>query len=153
MAIRRRHPYNIWNEFDRVFSEMENRLSQLTGETVPGRYSRFLPALREEFRVDVREHEDEVIVIADLPGVDKEDISLNLTNPRVLGLSCEKKAETVEEEEDFYMRERSYGSMRREIYLPAEVTYEGAAASFKNGVLEVKLKKVAIERGPGIPIE
>lgn len=154
MAIRRRHPYNIWNEFDRVFSEMENRFAQLTGETGPGRmYSRIMPALREEFRVDVREHEDEVIVVADLPGVDKEGISLNLTNPQVLSLSCEKKAETVEEEQDFYMRERSYGSMRREIFLPAEVTHEGAVASFKNGVLEVKLKKETVEKGPGIPIE
>ena len=60
-----------------------------------------LPAIRGEFRVDVREHDDEVIVVADLPGIDKEDISLQLINPRALEVSCERKGEKEEKEKVF----------------------------------------------------
>jgi HSP20 family protein len=102
---------------------------------------RMLPAIRGEFRVDVREHEDEVIVVADMPGVEKEDVSINLINPRTFEISCERKGEKEEKSEGYYMRERIFGSMGRVITLPADVTDEGAAASFKNGVLEVHLRK------------
>jgi HSP20 family protein len=43
-----------------------------------------LPAIRQEFRVDIREHDGEVIMVADLPGVDKDDVSLQFLNPGIL---------------------------------------------------------------------
>jgi len=61
--------------------------------------------------------------------------------------------ETAEETADFFMRERVYGQMGRTVMLPAEVVDEGATASFKNGVLEVRLKKLPAEVGTTIPIE
>ena len=73
------------------------------------------------------------------------------------GSSCtfSAGAETEEtgEREGYFMRERVYGAMSRTVALPAEVTEEGAAASFKNGVLEVRLKKLVKEEGTHIPIE
>jgi HSP20 family protein len=154
MAIRRRHSKDVfWNEFDQIMSDMENRIQGMFSQGGPSKvYSRMLPAIRGEFRVDVREHEDEVIVVADLPGVDKEDIKLRLVSPSTMELSCEKKGEKEEEEEGYYMRERIYGTMQRSILLPADVTEEGANASFKNGVLEVTLKKIIQEEGKKIPI-
>jgi HSP20 family protein len=102
---------------------------------------RMLPAIRGEFRVDVREHDDEVLVVADLPGIEKEDISLDLINPRALAISCERKGEKEDKSRGYYVRERVLGTMQRVVSLPADVTDNDAKASFKNGVLEVRMKK------------
>ena len=118
-----------------------------------GLADRMLPAIRGEFRVDVRELEDEVIVVADLPGVEKEDVTVSLINPITLEISSEKKLESEEKEKDFFVRERFSGSMKRMVILPREVSEERVKASFKNGVLEIRLKKAAKERGTRISIE
>ena len=114
---------------------------------------RMLPAQRTSLRVDVTEHDDEVIVTADMiPGVEKEDINLDLVRPQVLTISCERKDERKEEKEGYYMRERTFGSMTRTVPLPKPVTDEGSSATFKNGVLEVHLKKTVKESRAKIPI-
>lgn len=149
----------FWDEFDQMMAEMEDRFSRMfQGTSLPTPFemgSRVLPALRGEFRVDVREHEDEVVVVADLPGVEKEGVQIRLVDPTLLLIKTERHAETEEtgEKEGYFMRERMYGAMSRTVSLPAEVTEEGANASFKNGVLEVRLKKLVKEEGTHIPIE
>ncbi|CVK31564.1 Small heat shock protein C4 [Methanoculleus bourgensis] len=136
-------------------AEMESRFQSMLGgigargEELRGRV---VPAGRD-FRVDVRDHEDEVIVVADLPGVEKENVSVRLIDPRHLEITSRRAGETAEEAVDFFMRERVYGQMSRMVMLPVEVTEEGATASFKNGVLEVRLKKLPTEVGTTIPIE
>ena len=127
--------------------------SPCSGNRRTGRnQGRVVPAVRD-FRVDVRDHEDEVIVVADLPGVEKENVSVMLIDPRHLEITSRRAGETAEEAVDFFMRERVYGQMSRTVMLPVEVTEEGATASFKNGVLEVRLKKLPTEVGTTIPIE
>jgi len=136
-------------------AEMESRFQSLLGgigtrgEEIRGRV---VPAVRD-FRVDVRDHEDEVIVVADLPGVEKENVAVRLTDPRHLEILSRQTGESQEEAKDYFMRERIYGQMSRTVLLPAEVTEENSAASFKNGVLEVRLKKAPTETGTAIPIE
>ena len=103
--------------------------------------------------MDVRDHDDEVIVVADLPGVDKEAVALQLLNPRALEISCERNEEKEEKAEGFYMRERMSGTMSRVVALPEDVTEDDAKASFKNGVLEVTLKKMKLARKTRIEIE
>ncbi len=157
MVYRRRYPFGwMQEEFDEIMNDMENRMNEVFAtKALPATEfaGRMVPALRGEFRVDVREHGDEVLVVADLPGVEKDDVSLRLVNPRTLELTWERKVEKQEKEEGWYLRERTYGSMSRVIALPGDVTEEGSSASFKNGVLEVRLKKLAIERGARIQIE
>ena len=92
-------------------------------------------------------------MVADLPGVEKEDVTVSLVNPSTLEISSERKAEKEEKEEGYYMRERVYGSLCRTVALPHDVTDAGAAASFKNGVLEVRLKKTEVQRGSSITVE
>jgi len=158
MVLRRRYPLNaLLNEFDQMVGGMDDRFQSMLGSsTLPARVasSGLIPTIRGECHVDVRDEEDEVIIIADLPGVEKEDMNLRLFDPVTLGISCERKREVEEEDEErgYYMRERAYGSMSRTVNLPSEVTTEGASASFKNGVLEVHLKKVPPEPGTTIPI-
>jgi HSP20 family protein len=126
-----------------------------TTKALPGKEmrARMLPAIRGEFRVDVKEHDDEIIVAADLPGVEKEDVSIAVVDPRTLRIAFSRSAETEEKEEGYFVRERTYGSMDRVVRLPSDVADEGATATFKNGVLEVRLKKATPESVKKIPIE
>ncbi|MFA7303169.1 MAG: Hsp20/alpha crystallin family protein [Methanoregula sp.] len=154
----RRYPFELmWREMDDMRREMENLFVQVQtgGRLLPagGMTDRMLPAIRGEFRVDVREDGNEVIVVADLPGIDKADVSLRLANPRALEISCERKSEREEKNEGYYMRERLAGLMQRIVVLPADVTEEGAKASFKNGVLEVHLTRASAIPTSRIEIE
>ena len=116
--------------------------------------TKMLPAQRAGFRVDVTDHDNEVIVTADLiPGVSKKDITLSLVNPQTLEISCECKEEKKEEEGGFYLREHSFGSLTRFIPIPRAVTENGSTASFSDGVLEVHLKKSGKEEKGRIAID
>jgi len=109
-----------------------------TGESA----AKMLPAPRTSFHVDVSEKDNEVIVTADMiPGIVKKDISLTLINPYTLEISCERKVEKNEGKEGCYLHERPFGSMMRVVPLPKPVTDEGSSSTFRNGVLEVHLKK------------
>ena len=114
-----------------------------------------LPSLTrwQEITVDIREHGDEVTVVADLPGVEKEDIHVELVDPKILSISIDHKEEREEKREAYYLHERLYRSRSRTVFLPVDVTEEGATTSFKNGVLELRLKKTKGGRGKEIPIE
>src|SRR5450830_1436237 len=91
-----------------------------------------LPALKQP-RVDILDLGNALQVVADMPGVRKEDIELNLKPERV-EISAESSTETERKEEDYTYRERGYASYRRVIDLPADVLPDKAEASFKNGV-------------------
>ena len=160
-VVIRRYPFgSIWKEFDEMMAEMEKRFTDIMEglETerflpAPGFHQRMLPALRGEFSVDIREHEDEVVVIADLPGVNKEDITLTLVDPRNLEIASVRQVEKEETEKGYHVRERLRGAMKRRIILPTDVTEDDAKASFTNGVLELHLKKIKILPERRIPIE
>jgi HSP20 family protein len=156
MVYRRRYPFGwSWRDLDELMSEMENRFWGPSGRLLPagGITDRMMPAIRGEFRVDVREHDNEVIVIADLPGIGKDEVMVSLVNPEMLEIRTERKTEKEEKEEGYYMRERMEGSMRRIVSLPHPVSDADASASFKNGVLEIRFKKSTAERGSVIKIE
>jgi HSP20 family protein len=135
--------------------EMENRFWGPSGRLLPpgGISDRMMPAIRGEFRIDIRDHNDEISVVADLPGVEKGDVSTSLVNPGMLEIRSERKAEKEETEEGYYIRERMSGTMSRIVSLPHDVTDAGASATFKNGVLEIRLKKSTTERGSPINVE
>jgi len=122
---------------------------------LPAGESQRMPApFRHEMKVDVIEHDDEVVVTADMiPGIEKKDISLELINSHALKVSCERREETKEEKEGYYLHERRFGSLQRVIPLPSSVTYDGSKSTFKNGVLEVHLKKAKLEKKSKIMIE
>ncbi len=90
--------------------------------------------------VDIYEAGDDIIVKSDLPGIAKEDIEVNLTDDTIT-ISGEKKKEEKIEKKDYFRLERAYGSFKRSFALPAEVQTTKAVATFKDGVLEVKIPK------------
>ncbi len=90
--------------------------------------------------VDVYEEKDAVVVKAELPGMKKEDIEVNLVG-ETLTIKGEKKEDQEVKQDDYYRRERSYGSFLRSVALPCEVKSGEIKASFKDGVLEVRMPK------------
>ena len=90
--------------------------------------------------VDLYEDGDEIVVKAELPGMGKEDIEVNISG-NLLTVKGEKKKEEEIKERDYYRSERSYGSFTRTLDLPDEVQAEKARASFKDGLLEIRLPK------------
>ena len=90
--------------------------------------------------MDLYEEKDEIVAKVELPGMEKDDIEVNIIDHR-LTVKGEKKKEKEIKEENFYRSERSYGSFIRALDLPKEVQAEKAQASFKAGVLEIRLPK------------
>jgi len=90
--------------------------------------------------VELSEDKEQVIVKAEIPGLKKEDVQVHLSDS-VLTISGERKEELEKKEKGYYYSERSYGSFNRSIQLPTEVRIDKASASFKDGVLEIRLPK------------
>ena len=91
-------------------------------------------------KVDIKDNDKDLVVSAELPGVEMKDISIAL-NQNSLVLKGEKKVEKEEKEKGYYRMERSYGSFYRAIPLPCEVERENIDAVYKDGVLTVTLPK------------
>ena len=89
-------------------------------------------------RSDVVETADGVEVTVELPGMEQKDVEVSLAGD-TLTIKGEKKVERQDEKKGYYVSERSYGSVYRTIPLPSGVDTEKADASFKNGVLTVKI--------------
>ena len=105
-----------------------------------------------EPRLDVSETKDAVVVKAELPGVDPNDIALSLENG-VLALTGEKEEEKEDKDKRYHRVERSYGAFARALRLPAAVDPSKVTATFKDGVLTVTLPKAAEAKGTTIPIK
>ena len=90
--------------------------------------------------LDIAEHEDVIVVKAELPGMTGDDIEISVTN-NVLSISGEKKELTEEKEENYYHVERRYGQFRRDVNLPTDVDAEKVEATYRDGVLTVKVPK------------
>jgi HSP20 family protein len=102
--------------------------------------------------VDVREMDNEIIVEAEIPGMEQKDIDVSIKD-NVLTLKGEKKMEKEEKEANYHRVERTYGSFVRSLMLPSKVSADKATAKYKNGVIkitvpkteEVKPKEIAVE--------
>ena len=102
--------------------------------------------------VDVYERGGEVIVEAEMPGVNKEDIEVTATEDAV-EIRAEARREAEERGERYFLRERSYRGFYRKVRLPAPVDPKKARATYENGILRVRLPKVGAAAGERIEIE
>src|SRR4026207_2394435 len=90
--------------------------------------------------VDIYETENEITVHAELPGVDRKDITLNLEK-NVLTLKGERRFEKETKHENYHRIERSYGGFSRAFSIPAIVEEEKIQAEYKDGILRISLPK------------
>lgn len=102
--------------------------------------------------VDLFEEKDEIVVKAELPGIDKDQIEVNVTDHQ-LTIKGEKKKEEEIKEKDYYRCERSYGSFLRTLELPKDVHADKVKAAFKNGVLEIRLPKTEEAKAKEIKVK
>ncbi|HET8688810.1 MAG TPA: Hsp20/alpha crystallin family protein [Methanosarcina sp.] len=138
-----------WDPFDEI-RKMQDYMEQMF-RTFPALESRFGTGTFSPL-TDVAEEGDKVIVTTDLPGVDRENVELNLID-NILVISAGKGKEEETEKEGYLRKERSLMRYYREIPLPEGVTEEGANAQLKNGVLTVTLPKTKSVAGKRILIE
>lgn len=110
-----------------------------------------MPSLRKAF-TDVQETDREVIVTAELPGMNREDIELHVTAEN-LEVKAQKKEEHKEEKEGYRAYGRRYSGFYRNIPLPTAIQPDDAKATYKNGVLEVILPKKEVSESRKLKID
>jgi HSP20 family protein len=125
---------SFWNRFDGSFADIG------------------LPSGANSLRSDVVETDDGIEVTVELPGMDQKDVEVTLTGD-MLVVKGEKKVERQDKKKGYYLSERSYGAFHRSVALPPGVDTEKVDASFKNGVLTVKLPHSAEAKAKAKRIE
>ncbi len=130
-----------WNPFKEM-EELQNRLNTYFGNsslTRNGTDEAVTPAKWAPL-VDIVEDEKEYLVKAELPEINKEDISVKVEKG-VLSITGERRFEKEEKDKKYHRVERSYGHFTRSFTLPEDADADNVKAEFKNGVLEVHLHK------------
>jgi HSP20 family protein len=142
------HELMEWRPF-REISRLRGEMDRLWDDYF-GSGRRGLRPLTPEFApaVDVKETDTEIVVKAEVPGIDAKDINISVTGD-VLTIKGEKKSEREEKEENYHLVERSYGSFSRSLVLSAAVDLDKIEAKYDKGVLTVTCpKKEAVKPKP-----
>jgi HSP20 family protein len=134
MSIHRYDPFrdlrSLQDEVNRLFSTNLSRAFTdegiARGEWTPG--------------VDIYENKDQIVIEAELPGMNRDDFDLTIENS-VLTLRGERRFQKNSEADTYHRVERPYGAFSRSFTLPQTVSGEGATAEYKNGILRIVLSK------------
>ena len=131
-------PFKPFGELERMRNEVD-RLWDTFFEGKPrrrkgGEDGEWFPSL------DVLETKSDLVVQAELPGMDPKDIDISLSDGTLI-IKGERKQEKEEKEKDYHLIERSYGTFARMVRLPKEVKRDKISASYKDGILKVILPK------------
>lgn len=138
LAKEERFPDTFMGEMERYFGNFFRHPFSLM--TPPLEFRDF-PKLGElSPSVDIYEEGGDLVLKAELPGIKKEDLNVTITENRIT-IAGEKKQEEKAEKKDYHWVERSYGSFTRNFRLPDNVKGDAAKASFKEGVLEIRVPK------------
>jgi len=131
-------PDAYFGEMERYFDKFfRHPFSMMT----PSFAFRDFPKLGEiSPNVDIFEEGNDLVVKAELPGIEKDDLNVTITENRIT-ISGEKKQEEKVEKKNYHRVERSYGSFTRSFRLPDNVKGDASKASFKDGVLEIRVPK------------
>jgi len=142
------NPFGMMRRFSK---DMERLFEDFQGYRFPSFFNSETWPFRTELgekewmpRVEVLQNNGQFTVRADLPGMTKEDIKVELTGD-MLTISGERKEEKEEKGEGFYRSERRYGNFYRQLPLPEGAQTEKAEATFTNGVLEVTMPAPTVE--------
>lgn len=140
-----------WGEFETI----QDRVSKMFNHALKTYY----PETGEEFQknvwtpaVDIHETENNFVVKADVPGINKDDIQIDLKD-NTLTIKGEKKFENKSSKDNYIRVERSYGSFVRSFVLPQNVDGGKITATYKEGVLEVTLPKKEESKPKQIKVE
>lgn len=150
MALERWRPRLVgWSpirEIARLEKEMEDVFGRLPAWPWGDRSAGWAPA------VDMIDQKDELILRADLPGLDEKDIEVTMQDGTVT-IRGERKEEKEEKKEDYYCCERRYGAFARTLMLPTSVDPDKVKATFSRGVLEIHLPKAKEAKGKKVEVK
>jgi len=130
-----------WNPIRDMFS-LRNHMNRVFGDF-------YFPTNREEGDlsiwnwnpvVDVYDNDDNIVLKAEIPGIDKKDIEVDVKG-RVLTLKGERSSDNEVKEDNYYRRERCFGKFERAFNLPVDVELDKIRANYKDGVLEIEIPK------------
>lgn len=130
-----------WDPF-RDLSILQDRMNRLFNDAGRGAWTGEEPAATTTWSpaIDIFETEGEIVVKAEVPGMDRKDISLHIEN-NVLTLKGDRRFEKEAKEENYHRIERSYGGFSRAFSIPVIVDEEKIRADYKDGVLTIALPK------------
>lgn len=128
-----------WDPFDDLASLRES-MEKLFEEFTARRPERGRAAVVWQPAIEAYETDTDVVVRAELPGIDPKQVEISVTED-TLTLRGEARTEQEEKKRNYYRRELRYGSFVRSIGLPSGVHGDKATASYRNGILEIKVPK------------
>lgn len=121
-------------ESDLMSKRFSDIMDEFFNDAVKTRRNTFVPS------IDVSETEDQFLISAELPGMDKDNINISLENGR-LSISGERTFEKEDKGKKFHRVESSYGSFERSFQLPDNVDEESISATYENGLLNISIDK------------
>lgn len=141
-------PYEPFRQLDNMRREL-NRFFTTDFPSLATGFNQNFGALR----VDVYETENEVVATCDIPGLEKkEDVDISIDN-NILSVSGTVNRINEVKEEHMHRQERFVGRFQRSISLPSRVSSEGVKATYKNGILEIRMPKLKDGAKKGIDVE
>lgn len=142
-----------FEEFESFFDQLRAR-DWLAPFHWPERFQSHIPMFAEGKmpKVDIIDREKELLIRAELPGVEKKDLDISMTDSSVT-IKAKSRYEEKEEKGDYYRSEISQGAYCRTVGLPAEVDMEQAKTAFKDGVLELTVPKLESSQRRTIKVE
>ncbi len=137
------------------FDEFDNFFDDFLSRKWPRLLDWNMPTLPEISmpRVDILDHENEVVVQAALPGVKKENLELSVNNQTITIRTTTKEEKKAEEKGKYFRREIMHGEFQRTLSLPDNVDGDKAKASFKDGILTVSIPKTEKSKRKNIEIQ
>ncbi len=138
----------LWEPFRDTIDEMLRHFLEYRPWRGLGRF----PSAAWKPEVDVHETKDDILVSTALPGMDSDDIEIEVTVDSI-SIKGERKREEEVKDEDYYLHEQSYGSFSRYFTLPKEINVNKVEATFEQGILKIKLPKKERSRAKSVKIK
>ena len=150
------NPFDIMDTMDRWFWEdpWTPMWRRRWGSLIPREtwYDRWLDPDMKQTAMDIIDTGKEYKVVAEMPGVSKNDLEVSITDNDI-SICGETKTEIEKEDEGYIRRERSYSTLCRSMAFPQEVNPDKAEAILKDGILEVKVAKKKPTKGRNVPVK
>jgi len=135
MNLIKRNPLNelfsLQNRINRMFDEFYYPLNMSDSDLGSWKWSP---------KADIYEKDDGIVIKAELPGVDKNDVEIDL-NDRILKIKGERKSDSEIKDENYYRKETAFGKFERAFTLPVDVNSDQIKAEYKDGLLKVEISK------------
>jgi HSP20 family protein len=128
-------PWRPFRSLSNLQEEVNRLFDDFWGRRKTGEMGRFITPT-----IDMEETEKEIILKAEIPGIDPEDVDLSISGNNLI-IKGERKQEREEEKKNYHLKECSYGAFYRSVPLPAEVELDKVAANYKKGILSITLPK------------